>query len=86
MDQKEGSGYGARPTFGFCAEKHRLREEFLHAIHDINSLLSQQIQAVIDGESDFNGFDVLIQIAQQKKDRAKYAWIAHVEIHHCEEL
>ncbi len=73
------------PTVGFCDEKRRLVDAFLEAIHELNALQTQQIQAVIDGDSDFNRFDVLLHIAQEKKDRAKYAWISHVETHHCEE-
>ena len=73
------------PAVGFCEEKRRLVDAFLEAIHELNSLQSQQIQAVIDGDEDFSRFDVLLHIAQEKKDRAKYAWIYHVETHHCEE-
>jgi hypothetical protein len=73
------------PKIGFCEEKRRLVDAFLEAIRELNALQSQQIQAVIDGDSDFNRFDVLLHIAQEKKNRAKYEWISHVEIHHCEE-
>jgi hypothetical protein len=73
------------PAVGFCEEKRRLVDAFLEAIHELNALQSQQIQAVIDGDSEFNRFDVLLHIAQEKKDRAKYAWISHVETHRCEE-
>lgn len=74
------------PEIGFCEEKHKLRQEFLQAIHQLNELQSQQTQAVIDGDPDFSRFDVLLHIAQEKKEWAKYAWIAHVEAHHCEEV
>jgi hypothetical protein len=84
MHQDRPLGCGEISSLGFCAQKHRLSEEFLQAIHEVNVLLTQQLQAVIDGDSGFPEFDVLIHIAQQKKDRAKYAWIAHVESHHCE--
>ncbi|MDR3703421.1 MAG: hypothetical protein P4L56_27480 [Candidatus Sulfopaludibacter sp.] len=60
-------------------------DAFLEAIRELNALQSQQIQAVIDGDSDFTRFDVLLHIAQEKKDRAKYEWISHVETHRCEE-
>ncbi len=70
---------------GFCKEKNRLLREFLDAIHVVNELLTQQTQAVIDGDPAFGRFDGLLQLAQARKDQAKYAWIAHVESHHCEE-
>ncbi len=73
------------PEIGFCQEKNRLRQRFLEAIRDLNHLQSQQTQAVIDGDPDFARFDLLLHTAQERKDRVKYAWIAHVEKHHCEE-
>jgi hypothetical protein len=72
------------PEIGFCAEKNRLQTDFLRAIRELNAVLAEQTRAVIDGDPDFNRFDVLIHMAQEKKDRAKYAWIAHVESHGCE--
>jgi|ERR1051325_974946 hypothetical protein len=71
------------PEIGFCAEKTRLLDEFLDAIHEMNAIQSQQTQAVIDGDGDFARFDVLLHLAQNKKERAKYAWMAHVQEHHC---
>lgn len=70
---------------GLCEEKNRLRGEFLTAIRELNALLSQQTRAVIEGDPDFSRFDVLLHVAHEKKDLAKYAWIAHIESHHCEE-
>jgi hypothetical protein len=75
----------ARSRVGFCAEKKRLLDEFLKAIQELTALQTQQAQAVIEGDEDFSRFDVLLHFAHEKKDSAKYAWIAHVESHHCEE-
>lgn len=72
------------PEIGFCAEKNRLLNEFLEAIKELNTWQSQQTQAVIAGDSDFARFDLLLHLAQERKERAKYAWIAHVESHQCE--
>jgi hypothetical protein len=73
------------PEIGFCEEKNRLLGEFLAAIRELNALLSQQTQAVIDGDPDFSRLDLRLHLAQEKKEQAKYRWIAHVETHHCEE-
>ena len=73
------------PEVGFCKEKKRLLDEFLKAIQELSALQTQQAQAVIEGDPDFSRFDVLLHFAHEKKDMAKYAWIAHVESHHCEE-
>ena len=72
------------PEIGFCEEKARLQDEFLSAIHDLGILLDEQTRAVIENDTEFSRFDVLIHAAQEKKERAKYAWIAHVETHRCE--
>jgi len=77
------------PQIGFCEEKNRLLGEFVKAIREISELQNQQMQAVIDtaidGDGDFTRFDVLLHVAQEKKEQAKYAWIEHVEKHGCHE-
>ena len=40
---------------------------------------------VIANDPDFSRFDVLIYMATEKKEEAKYALIWHMELHHCEE-
>ena len=72
------------PGVGFCEEKSRLLDQFVTAIRELNALLNDQTKAVIDGDPDFSRFDVLLHFAQEKKEKAKYAWIAHVESHRCE--
>ncbi len=73
------------PEIGFCPEKNRLLDEFLKASQAMIALQNQQTQAVIQGDSDFARFDVLLHVAQDRKEMAKYAWIAHVESHGCGE-
>ncbi len=79
------AGDPAAPEFGFCEEKHQLIDEFLRAVRELNALQEQQTQTILDGDSDFTRFDVLLHLAQQRKDNAKYAWMLHVESHRCEE-
>jgi hypothetical protein len=71
---------------GFCDEKHRLLGEFFRAVHDLNELQTAQTKAIIDGDTDFLRFEVLLHVAQQKKEAAKYAWMEHVESHKCGEV
>ena len=66
-----------------CEEKHRLIEEFLASNHVLMDLQNQQVQAVIDQDPEFARFDDLIHMARETKDRAKYALMAHVEVHQC---
>ena len=83
--QGQGPQRARIPEVGFCEERSRLLDEFLSAIQELSVLLGQQTQAVIDGDADFSRFDVLIHLAHERKDRAKYSWIAHVEVHRCAE-
>ena len=83
--QESGVFHVRIPEIGFCIEKNRLRSEFVTAIRELNSILVQQTQAVISGDADFTRLDLLLHLAQEKKEQAKYRWIAHVEAHHCEE-
>lgn len=69
----------------FCEQNKRLQDDFIEATRRLNALLTQQVQAVIDGDPDFARFDVLIHMAQEAKESAKYAWIGHLESHECEE-
>jgi hypothetical protein len=71
------------PEIAFCEEKQQLTDRLLEAIHELTVLHSQQTQSVIDGDQDFPRFDMLLHLAQEKKDNAKYAWIEHVESHRC---
>ncbi|PWT98606.1 MAG: hypothetical protein C5B51_28890 [Terriglobia bacterium] len=73
------------PAISFCEERTRLSNEFLRAIHDLNELHAQQTRAVVDGDPDFARFDVLIHMAAEKKQEAKYVLIRHMESHGCQE-
>ena len=83
MTQEGRENHAHFPEMGFCMEKNRLLKELLTAIHELNEIQNQQTQAVIDGDPDFARFDVLLHMAHERKDEAKYAWIAHVEGHGC---
>ena len=57
--------------------------DFWESVRELSAIQTQQTQAVIDGDSDSRVSDVLLHLAQEEKDTAKYAWIAHVEQHGC---
>jgi hypothetical protein len=71
------------PKVTLCEVKYRLTDAFLEAVREMNIIENQQIQAVIEGDTDFSRFDLLLHFAQEEKDKAKYSWIAHVESHGC---
>ena len=67
----------------FCEAKQKLVDDFVEAVREVNILQKQQAQAAMEDDQDFSRFDVLLHLAHEKKDAAKYAWIVHVESHHC---
>ena len=77
--------HGSGKNATICAEKGRLRRDFLRAIRELSEFQRQQTQAVLEHDSDFARFDILIHMASEKKDEAKYALMRHVESHHCED-
>jgi hypothetical protein len=93
QDFEPGGAYGnvdshARlpiPDIAFCAEKEKLIQQFLHTVHELTQLHTQMTDAVIANDPDFWRFDVLIHMATEKKEEAKYAVLWHMEWHHCEE-
>lgn len=66
-----------------CVENRKLLDEFGAAVHDLLKLHEDQFQAIIQGDSDSSRFDLLIHMANEKKQLAKYAYIRHVESHGC---
>jgi hypothetical protein len=67
----------------FCEEKLHLMEEFLAAASDLVKVHNDQVTAVIGDDPDFGRFDLLIHLANERKRRAKYAYMAHLEEHGC---
>jgi hypothetical protein len=71
------------PDIHFCKTKYRLTGYFVAASHELMELQNQQMQAVIDQDSDFSHCDDLMHMARKKKDHAKCALIAHTGVHRC---
>jgi hypothetical protein len=74
---------GPQTQIIFCERKAQLQDEFMQAVHDLNLLQRQQVEAVITGDDDFGRFDLLLFEAQESKNRAKYELLAHIEQHGC---
>jgi hypothetical protein len=66
-----------------CAESARLLDAFGRAVQELMRFHEQQFQAIVAGDSAANRFDLLIHEANEKKQKAKYAYMAHVEYHGC---
>jgi hypothetical protein len=52
-------------------------------VQDLVLLHEQQFLAIAEGDSECNRFDILIHMANEKKQQAKYAYLHHVETHGC---
>jgi hypothetical protein len=68
----------------YCEERRRLSDALLAAVRELMDLLTQQSNAIIHNDSDFSRFDDLIHVAQNAKNHAKYALLAHIHEHKCE--
>lgn len=66
-----------------CEEHNRLLDEFGEVVQELLRLHEQQFLAVVEGDIDCYRFDLLIHMANEKKQLAKYAYLRHVESHGC---
>lgn len=74
----------AKPVRKSGSEEHdRLLRELGVAVRELLKLHEQQLQAIFDGDSESSRFDMLISMANEKKDRAKYAYLCYAKSHSC---
>jgi hypothetical protein len=66
----------------FCATRQQLLDGYWEAMQQLTMLQDQQVAAMIAG-GEFTSFDLLIQMAQERKNQAKDAYLAHTEKHGC---
>jgi CheY-like chemotaxis protein len=66
-----------------CEEYQHLLDEFGVAVRELIELHQQQYLAIVEGDSECHRFDLLIHMATEKKQMAKYACLRHVEEHGC---
>ena len=55
-----------------CEDYRRLLDDFAAAIHELVQLHQQQLRAIMEGDTEGNRFDLLIHMANAKKQDAKY--------------
>jgi hypothetical protein len=73
----------ANMTTGACEENQRLLDAFGEIIQELILLHEQQFLAISQGDSEFNRFDILIHMANERKQEARYAYLRHLETHGC---
>jgi hypothetical protein len=70
----DGSGY----------QKHNLlSDELGAAVRELVALHEQQFQAIAEDDSECSRFDRSIHMANENKQRPKYAYLRHVVAHDC---
>ena len=71
---------GAR---SYCDIARQLLEAFGEAVQELMRLHEEQFQCVLAGDTSANRFDILIHEANERKQQAKYTYMAHLDIHGC---
>ena len=71
------------PPKSACAERNQLSADLATAVLELVELQLQQLSAIVEGDSEFHRFDVLTHLANEKKQRAKYAFLRHTQEHGC---
>ena len=67
----------------YCEESRGLLNAFGDTVREVLALHEQQFEAIVNGDSDSDRFDLLIHMANEKKQAAKYAYLHHLETHGC---
>jgi hypothetical protein len=71
------------PKTTFCDEKLRLMEEFLASATELVTAHNEQVRALIEDDPELGRFDPFIDLAAERKRRAKHEYLAHLEEHGC---
>jgi CheY-like chemotaxis protein len=66
-----------------CTESRRLLDSFGNTVQELLHLHDEQFRAILNNDQDCNRFDLLIHMANEKKQLAKYAYLRHLESHGC---
>lgn len=82
-DSSAGNVDGMSTRDRGCEEHNRLLDEFGKAVQELLQVHEQQYQAILSGDIESHRFDLLIHVANEKKQLAKYAYLRHVEAHGC---
>lgn len=66
-----------------CEEQGRLRTTLVEAVKELLGLHQEQHDAIVQGDTEWHRFDLLIHMANEKKQQAKYDFVRHVGTHRC---
>jgi hypothetical protein len=67
----------------YCEEARHLLDAFAEAVQELVQLHEHQFLAIVNADSDCSRFDALIHMANERKYKAKYSYLQHLETHGC---
>jgi len=67
----------------YCDIARQLLDAFGETVQELMKLHEQQFRCVLAGDTSANRFDILIHEANERKQQAKYTYMAHLDIHGC---
>lgn len=67
----------------YCDIARQLLEAFGNAVQELMKLHEEQFRCILAGDVDATRFDLLIHEANERKQQAKYTYMAHLDIHGC---
>jgi hypothetical protein len=70
------------PEILLCLEKRRLLGAFTEAVHEVMLLQQQQVTDIVN-DGNFSRFDLLLHLANERRELAKFAYLQHVDEHGC---
>jgi len=68
-----------------CEDYRRLLDDFANAAKEVLHQHAEQLNAILEGDIECSRFDLLIHMANERKQEAKYKFIYHVQEHGCSE-
>jgi CheY-like chemotaxis protein len=66
-----------------CDEQSRLRTSLAETVKELLGLHQEEFDAIVQGDAEWARFDLLIHMANEKKQQAKYNFVRHLETHGC---
>ena len=67
-----------------CEENERLLDVFAEAVHELVIFQEQHFIALVNSDPDAERYELLIYMAGEKRQAAKYTYLNHLEEHGCE--
>jgi hypothetical protein len=67
-----------------CPQAEQLLHAYGEAVQELILFQEQHFLALMQGDEDSSRFEVLIHLAGERRQNAKYAYLLHLQQHRCE--